>query len=294
MDSSQPRVTRPDPLGIAVGATVELDRFVETAWGGLEYAEHAIKIVETLARSPYLRGGPREPAPAEKERPAKLEAFAADQRPHFSALHSLAAFRLWAILESAVEDFIRRLLEDDSFRHRPALLSIEGSLIEFASASLEEQCEILLARLKQRLGANLKVGVGRFESLLDAVGRGGPVDDLVRRVLLELSELRNVVAHKNGRADRRFLERCPWYGAREGEDLVVTHLHFHRYITAAHWYVVELDRRSAVLDLQQKEAEVLLRPVQPEELTEILERLVKRLAAMEAELGRPTNAPGSL
>jgi hypothetical protein len=72
------------------------------------------------------------------------------------------------------------------------------------------------------------------------------------RFFLSLSEVRDVTAHKNGRADARFLEKCPWYEVDKGEMIRVTHPDFVRYKTAAHWYLVELFRRLAESSSEQQ------------------------------------------
>jgi hypothetical protein len=59
------------------------------------------------------------------------------------------------------------------------------SLVQFTFASPTEKTEMLVTRLKQKLGAPLKIGVGRFEALFEAVDIAGEVADLPRKVLLE-------------------------------------------------------------------------------------------------------------
>ena len=71
--------------------------------------------------------------------------------------------------------------------------------------------------------------------------------DDVRRFLRELAEVRNVVAHSNGKADLRFVERCPWFGALAGKSICVTQKHFRRYVIGSRWYLVELSRRISTM-----------------------------------------------
>ena len=213
-----------------------------------------MRIAKTLADPKYrLRADAHDLTIEEEKNASKLEAFAAEQKPDFPFLHSLAAFRLWAILETTADDLVlERLREDQDLWRKPIFMSIEGSLVQFTFALPTEQTEMLVTRLKQKLGAPLKIGVGRFEALFEAVDIAGEVADLPRKVLLELSEVRNVTAHKNGRADARFLEKCPWYEVDKGEMIRVTHPDFVRYKTAAHWYLVELFRRLAESSSEQQ------------------------------------------
>lgn len=226
-----------DALDLALDAISQLVRFVEIAWQGLGNASEARKAVLVLADYRNRKappGSPRHPTPEELDHAAKLEAFAAEQMPHFAFLHSLAAFRLWAILETAVEDWLSELLQKHAeLRIQPAFASLEGRLVEFVAMSMQEQTKILIGGQKQRLASSLKKGVGRFEALLSTVSLGGTVPALPRRIILELAEVRNVVAHKNGRADSRFMNQCPWFGAQNNSRLTVTHQHFQRYVAAA-------------------------------------------------------------
>ena len=231
-------------LQLALNATVALFRFVSVAHEGLGIARHAKKAVSVVARA---RDGTNVLEPERLGWAEELEIFATQQTPDFPFLYRLCAFRLWAILEAAVDDLVREVLQERAeLRELPVFTKIEGPLIEFAMSTPDEQAETLVGLVKQRCAASLKKGAGRFESLLGAVGLDGPVPDGARRVLLELSEVRNVVAHRDGKVDSRFISRCPWFAATKGEMLVVTGKDFDLYTGAVHWYLVELMRRIQV------------------------------------------------
>jgi hypothetical protein len=119
-------------------------------------------------------------------------------------------------------------------------------LVEFANASLDEQAEHLVSELKSALKVSLKAGVGRFEGVLAPLGLGGPVDEGVRRALFELSEVRNVVVHRAGVVDRRFMEKCPWRSVSSNAMLHVSRADVALYQAAALWYVSELHRRCII------------------------------------------------
>lgn len=58
-------------LDLAVDATFQLDRFVETAWQGLGYASEATRVAVVLAGYRNRKaspGSPRHPIPEELER----------------------------------------------------------------------------------------------------------------------------------------------------------------------------------------------------------------------------------
>jgi hypothetical protein len=275
---------RDTAIDLAVDATFDLSRFVHVAREGLGAAAQATRVAKVLAGSrnrTRKAGTPPHPTAEELESASKLEAFAAKQFPHFPFLYGLAAFRLYAILEAGVEDWLRDLLViHPEIRERPAFAQLEGALVPFARATPLQQAQMLLDGVKGRLATPLKKGVGRFETLLDACGLGGAICDVVRRLILELIEVRNSVAHRNGKADERFLQQCPWFLAARGQPLLVTPLHFDRYVVAVHWYLVELSRRYDAIHPSSAGAA----SKKPAEIQELLDELKARLQQMELSL----------
>jgi len=161
-----------------------------------------------------------------------------------SYLNSLMVVRLLTVVETVVADAVVWVLQTrPDLMTRTGVRKIEGPLVDFVAASEGERAEFLASALAQETRAPLKVGVGRFEVLLEVVDLGGEVKAPGRRAMLELVEVRNIVVHRNGRADAKFLERCPWIEASVGRQLVIKDEMLRRYATAATYYVLELVRR---------------------------------------------------
>jgi hypothetical protein len=179
------------------------------------------------------------------KRLAEAERFAEREGPvGFPFLYSIASVQLWALLESAVDDLVAEILTqrpqammEDSVRR------VKGPLVEFALASATERAEVLGELLSHEVGARFKLGVGRFETVLAAVGFGGPVADGPRRWLLELSQVRNAVVHCGSTVDARFASLCPWLGLSSGQVLRISGSRFASYIFSSIWYLLELLRR---------------------------------------------------
>lgn len=229
------------PFSSVTDATFELEVFVELCWAGMAYAEVAGRIA-SVVDDVTKRG---EDLKAQRqERAEKLEAFAKAQKPGFPYLYQLAVSRLWSILEHHVQDvFIYIVQTYPAVRELPSIKDLKGPVVEFAEASKDKQAELLFALVSNKLGAPLKVGVGRFEEILSAIDLGGPVDPSVRKLLLEVSEIRNVVMHRRGITDHRLVSSCPWAGLVVGKPVRISRTRFEGYILAAHWYAVELLRR---------------------------------------------------
>lgn len=94
---------------------------------------------------------------------------------------------------------------------------------------IAERMEYLIGQFERDVGAPLKAGIGRLECLLDAVGVTPAIEEGIRRTLNEMSAVRNVVVHCVGRIDKRFIKQCPWFGADEGESIVITRLTYQDY-----------------------------------------------------------------
>ena len=195
------------------------------------------------------------------KRASGLEAFAKSELERgFPYLHGIAAIKMWSLLEGLVDDVVGYRLKTQDLASFPALNRVKGNLAAFFRATESERVEILVERLKELTDAPLKRGCGRFEAPLDAVGLGGSMDDNARKFLFELSEVRNVIVHRNARADRRFIEACPWLRAAVGAPVVVTSDSYIMYDRAVCWYMLEIDCRLAQFDgeptsLQQAEVQ---------------------------------------
>ena len=68
----------------------------------------------------------------------------------------------------------------------------------------------------------------------------GSVEEHVKRTLFEMNQVRNVLVHKRGIADRRLVEACPWLNLSLGDSVKVDHKMFQRYDEAVQKYVLTI------------------------------------------------------
>ena len=224
-------------------ALQELDKFVVVAHLGFEHAVSLSKLESLLGEFLEL-------SQKHLHERSRIEEYARSQKENnFPYLYELAVVRIWSILEACCEDLaIETISMDESIRNSDTLRKLKGPLLEFSELSSTEQARVLLQELRRDVKAPLQRGIGRFEIVLDAVGRGGPVDEIVRKVLFELSEIRNAIVHNNAKVDQRLAQNCSWLKAKIGQPISLSHDDFNRYVTAVHWYIVELSVRSRQLD----------------------------------------------
>ncbi len=224
-------------LNVALAAREDLNFFVEISLEGFSYAQNAKEVVTILNRKKSEDTGNDLIFQSQIEHAESLEKFAkVHGESEFSYLYCLASLRLWSILETFVKDLCHdMLLVFPELHSLEALKELKGPLLTFLMSSQSEQAAVILRLLEKELGGPRQVGIARFESLLEQFGLGGAVSPLIKRTLLELWGVRNVVAHRNGVADSRFMDTCPWLDASLRKQLIVSNRHFRRYDLASAW-----------------------------------------------------------
>lgn len=237
-----------DPLNIATQEIMRLERLLKvcsiglTAIANLNTTKEHFRRVKSMAvergRSAEIIG------PELDDRFNALELARDEKAAGFRTLFAMGVVKLTSILETAVTDFMAGMLcVKPELRRVEAITRLKGSLVEFAALEYADQAEYLVEALQLELKTTFKLGVGKFESLLGAIGLGGNVDEAVKRLLLELFETRNAIVHREGRADKKLVKNCPWLDYRVGDPIRVIEEQFSRYAMAAGWYVFELEGR---------------------------------------------------
>jgi hypothetical protein len=236
----------PKAMGIALKEIKDLQVFIDLCMEGLEYPKLAALIHDKFGD---LLKPERTPTDNERmERLKLLEDFASEQAKRgFPYLHCLALVRLWTILEVYIQDIIVWTLSNISeVRELSSIRKIKGPLIEFSSASLQRQSEFIVNVLYDDLSARLKRGVGRFEDVLNVINLGGSIEDNVRKYILEIAEIRNIIVHNNGFVDDKFINNCPWLSYNVGDPILISNAQYLRYFFAVSWYIIEIDIRHSL------------------------------------------------
>lgn len=129
----------------------------------------------------------------------------------FPVLHSLAVVALWSWLEHFVKGFVALwLLHHQEALNAGAVQKLRVRLGDYLQLDRDEQAHFLVELLEQETASPLKRGVMRFDSLLEPFGLTFTLPDGCGKLFFELQQVRNAIAHRNGRADRRLLKECPW------------------------------------------------------------------------------------
>lgn len=172
----------------------------------------------------------------------KDAAFAASELAEgFPILHGQAAVALWSAVEALARNVLVAWLahERATVLNRPHLSKLKISLVEYEQTSEQDRPEYLAETIERFLDAPLRSGVTRLDDYFALVGLDGRVAEDERRGLFELNNIRNVLVHRNAKADRRLLAACPWLTYKPGEAVKISRSTLNRYFTVTHSYVLE-------------------------------------------------------
>lgn len=155
----------------------------------------------------------------------------------FELVHALTLLAAWGAFEAFVEDVCKALLVMD----RSLLTSKSFENVKIPAPMLvgdpSEQIDFVFNEASKKMNSDLKIGVGRFEPLLELVGLNGngDISDGLKEAIFYAQQTRHVWAHRAGKADKRFLERCPNKGFALGDTVKISteqsNLHLHALMT---------------------------------------------------------------
>lgn len=180
---------------------------------------------------------------AVKQRILRAEKDAAlaqsEMKKHFPILHGLAVVALWSWLEHFVKGFVTLwLVHREDALAAPAIQKLKIKLGDYLRLDKHEQASYLVELLEYDLASSLRLGVSRFDSLLDPFSLNGELSEDFKKTLFELQQIRNAFAHRNGLVDRRLRDQCPWLDYQLHHPVKVTPQMFHRYAEASAQYLL--------------------------------------------------------
>ncbi len=218
----------------------QLIQIVEISAHGISVLRGMPRIVEVLAE---VEGQAKDPNSNQRLERARKEAALATTEvdKDFPVLHGFAVVALWSWLEHFVKGVVTLwLLHRRDALNAPAVQKLRVRLGEYLQFQKAEQAHFLVELLEQDLASPLKRGAGRFESILEPFGLSFPLPDGCGQVLFELQQIRNAIAHRNGRADRRLRSDCPWLKLKMNQPVQVNHLMLQKYSEASGQFLLGL------------------------------------------------------
>lgn len=183
----------------------------------------------------------------ETQRLADLAAF--EEQRGYPLLFAHSAVSLWGSLEVLVHDLaVAWLSSHQTALAQPPLSTLKLPVSTIQTVQGDELMVHIVSEALRNLKSDLKRGVGQFESLLEAVGLGGGVDQKVREGVFYLQQYRHLLVHRGGVADKQFTENCSALGFSVGDKVVVTQALYWELWVASQSYALTLRNRCRVAD----------------------------------------------
>jgi len=200
----------------------------------------------------YRREFPEEGKdPAElEERARRADEMAAlaksEVESDFPILHGQTAVSLWGMFEAILEDFCIEWMESyPRALDNPQICRLKLPLVQFINMNKREQCRVILHELQRATGVELAAGVTVAEKTLDVFGLVPTVEPDLRRNIFELHQVRNVVVHRGGIADKKFVDACPWTGIVTSARIQLGTEDYRRYAGSVDQYLSAVVRKAA-------------------------------------------------
>lgn len=222
-----------------------MNALVHLSIQGISSMRAAPQMFETLAK---IRGETTLVSAQERIEQVKISAELAQREVDdgFPVLFAQATVSLWSSLESTVRLFVARWLENNpSAMQVEVIKRLRVRIGEYESLSGEDRFFYILDQFERELGSGMRLGISRFETILQPFGLMSEIEDDLRRDIFEMQQVRNIIMHRGGIADRRFVESCPWVNISIGMPVVVTHESFHKYMDAGGMFIAKLIKKVA-------------------------------------------------
>lgn len=219
--------------------TEALATMIQISAHGIALTQRSPQALELLMKIDKFEERSSKTTKADLDRAKERAQFAErESKSGFPVLNAWAVVALWAHLESLFRVFVATWLKHkrSAWKVEP-IARLKIKLGEYRAIPRGEQYEFVAEQLERELGAGLKVGVSRFEKLLDVFELSGAVPELLRRTIYEFSQVRNVIVHRSGRVDQQFVRACPWLNVRVRADFKVSPDALRRYEFAAQTYI---------------------------------------------------------
>jgi hypothetical protein len=236
------------PLTICVDSVTTMGELLHLSIGGLSMLSNLPEVMKRAKEWHEVAGTPNTTTQSQIERITQNAAFADNERKNgYPLLHAFTLVGIWAALEAGIEDMLVGILCNE-----PARLSTFGfekikiPLSKYEQLDKEERMRFLLSEVQREHASGVGQGVNVFESVLYVFDLSGQVDSSIREGLWKLSNLRNVIVHRDSRADRRLVENCPSMSLKVGDRVIVGHELYGSLNLEVLRYVALLMRRLAV------------------------------------------------
>lgn len=146
---------------------------------------------------------------------------------------------MYANIEAIVSDLIRSFLPYEDISKIKVLDKCSVPIKEFVYRTSDEVYDLVYKEYVKSITKDTMYGYKRFEALLEPIGIR--ISDLLEKndkdAILELAQIRNLILHKFGRADRQIVSRLQHKNFIIGEDLNLTEREYSLYFGSCYRFL---------------------------------------------------------
>jgi hypothetical protein len=160
------------------------------------------------------------------------------------SLYDMTLVSLWGTTEAKLDDIMLKFVAAAPKVLRGSeFAKLTAPVVDILKMSNIQRYRLLLNLFKEKVGAPMKKGIGRFEAVFGAIGLGGGVPEGVRRRFMEMSEIRHNLVHRMGIVDKKLVEACPWMDLSENRRIWLTNPYIEECLMCIKVYIMEIDFR---------------------------------------------------
>lgn len=165
----------------------------------------------------------------------------------FPILHSHSVVAIWGALEVLVEDLLITWLEnyEDAWNNE-AVRKLRIPVSDYHLSDERERLRMIVSELARKVNSRAQSGASNLAATLSIFGLSPRIGDNLRRALHELWQIRNVIVHCGGIADKRLVREYPYLGVQVGQRIHIYHSIYAWYMLAADRYLERLLDQAAV------------------------------------------------
>lgn len=170
----------------------------------------------------------------------------------YQMLYLQGTLLMYSHLEDVIKKLILRYFRYNDLTGIDKVNTIKITYAEYVALDEEEKFEYIFVQFEKQFQGKMKNGVERFEELLAPFKLSGKVDEKIANSIMELSLLRNLIAHRGGFVDRKFIELCALKNVRcqyeNGQKVRIEFEKFQKFYLAVVCYSNLLKQRILSLD----------------------------------------------
>ena len=217
----------------------KLDDIIMVSIRGLAITRQIPNVVTAVAQ--YKEAEDTEEHKESLRNAEKLATIAKEEiQQGFPFLFAQSAVMLYSYLEAAIKGMIITFIKDNDTSKIKEIASIKLSYGDFIHLDEYERFDYLFSQYEKGLAAGIQYGITRFETLLAPIFLSGHVGNETSKALFELSQIRNNILHRGGKADNHFTRSCPWLSYTLGDTVKVTKVKYQEYYSAIGRYLIVL------------------------------------------------------